>query len=62
MTRRIGDKIILLEQEAKAMCDICRKVAELRPYGPRGENVCFSCGMKDEAAVIRAFEQRLSGD
>ncbi len=40
-------------------CDDCGKVAETRPYGPNGESVCFSCGMKDEAAMRRAFGKKL---
>lgn len=40
-------------------CDLCGKVAELRPYGPKGEWVCFPCGMKDEKAAFRAFAKRM---
>lgn len=42
-------------------CQLCGKVAELRPYGPNGEFVCFPCGMKDEASVKRQFEKLLDG-
>lgn len=40
-------------------CDLCGKVDETRPYGPNGEDVCFDCGMKNEAAVERAFKKRM---
>lgn len=40
-------------------CDMCGAIAELRPYGPRGEYVCFDCGMKDEAAAKAAFEGKV---
>ena len=53
---------ILIEKEHARACELCGKFAELCPYGPKGENVCFECGMKDEHAAIRAFAQRLSGD
>lgn len=43
-------------------CELCGKVAELRPYGPNGEFICFACGMKDEAATANQFEKRISGD
>ncbi|KKL27727.1 hypothetical protein LCGC14_2382230, partial [marine sediment metagenome] len=33
-------------------CEWCGKEAELRPYGPKGENVCFSCGMKDKTKCL----------
>lgn len=31
-------------------CAMCDRVRELRPYGPKGEHVCFTCGMKDVTA------------
>jgi hypothetical protein len=40
-------------------CEDCGTVAETRPYGPNGENVCFDCGTKDEEAMKRAFERRM---
>ena len=43
-------------------CDLCGEIAELRPYGPNGESVCFRCAMKDEEAAERAFEQRMNYD
>lgn len=58
MTRR-NDNTLIIEVEDKTVCDLCSKKAETRPYGPRGENVCFECGMKDEAAAQRAFHSRL---
>jgi len=59
MTRRLKTGNLLIEAEAAQRCDLCGAVAETRPYGPRGENVCFSCGMKDRAAAERAFKQRM---
>ena len=59
MTRREGD-IIILEPEKPQQCDLCGKVAELRPYGPNGECICFECGMKDKATTDRMMGQRLS--
>lgn len=41
-------------------CDLCGAVEDVRPYGPKGEWVCFACGMKDEAAAQRAFSKRLA--
>ncbi len=42
-------------------CELCGKSAELRPYGPNEENICFECGMKDEETTIAQFAQRMSG-
>lgn len=41
----------------RSNCELCGKEAELRPYGPNGEFICFACGMKDEATTIRQFEK-----
>ena len=24
-------------------CDMCGEIKELRPYGPKGETICFEC-------------------
>lgn len=39
----------------RSKCELCGKAAELRPYGPRGENICFACGMADEPTTKRQF-------
>ncbi|MGE0444536.1 MAG: hypothetical protein AB7P99_04855 [Vicinamibacterales bacterium] len=65
-TRRInpvnGDERVVIEREPDDVCEICGRVAELRPYGPNGERVCFSCGMKDEAAARRQFGRQVLGE
>jgi hypothetical protein len=47
MTQRIGN-IIIIEPEAEEKCELCGDIAELRPYGPHGERICYKCGMKNE--------------
>lgn len=49
----------IIEAERPQQCDLCGKIAELRPYGPNGECVCFACGMKDEPAAIRSIGRRI---
>lgn len=44
MTRNVGS-ILLIEKEKPKKCQFCGKVAETRPYGPSGENVCIDCAM-----------------
>ena len=34
--------------KAHKPCHLCKKVAELRPYGPRGAMICFQCAMAPE--------------
>ena len=48
--------------ELPEMCQLCSKVAELRPYGPKGEYVCFECGMKDEESMKRGFSRMIMGE
>ena len=55
MTRKIGNNAVLIEQESDARCEMCGVVDELRPYGPKGERVCFDCMMKDDEAARRQF-------
>lgn len=52
----------VIAEERPQQCDLCGKVAELRPYGPNGEAVCFECGMKDEEAAKRAFARHVLGE
>ena len=42
-------------------CAFCGKVAELRPYGPNNENICFDCAMTDEATARQKFKEFLEG-
>lgn len=60
MSKVIGNTFYL-QSEASDKCEICGKVAELRPYGPNGENICFSCGMKDEETTKAQFNKMLNG-
>lgn len=45
--------------EKPQQCDLCGVIAELRPYGPNGECVCFACGMKDPEAAERAMAKHI---
>lgn len=43
-------------------CELCGKEGEeLRPYGPNNENICFDCGMKDEATTNRKMDELMDG-
>ena len=52
----------VIEQTFPDICEMCGKKAELRPYGPNGENICFTCGMKDEETTNRRFAQHVLGE
>jgi len=61
MSERIGN-LILICAEKPQQCDFCGKIAELRPYGPNGECICFDCGMKHEKTTERMMVKVLFGD
>lgn len=50
----------VIQEQPPGRCELCGAVEETRPYGPNGEEVCFSCGMKDEGAMKRGFERRFA--
>lgn len=50
------DRVIVRHPDGR--CELCGEATETRPYGPDGEDVCFDCGMKDEAAARRAFGEK----
>ena len=62
MTRRLLNGIIIIEPEPDDECEFCGKFEELRPYGPKGERICFECAMKDEKTTKRMVDKVLFGD
>lgn len=60
MSHRIGKTVVICETP-NAKCELCGKIDELRPYGPRGENICFDCGQKDAKGTERRMNQILFG-
>jgi len=61
MSRRVGN-LFIIEPTPPAKCDLCGKTAQLRPYGPNGENICFACGEKNPASRDRQFARVLFGE
>lgn len=44
-------------------CEVCGSDGqELRPYGPKGEWICFSCGMKDEKTTAQQYNRVVFGE
>lgn len=48
-------------QEPETVCELCGSIDECRPYGPNDEQICFDCGMKDEATTQRKMEAYIFG-
>lgn len=60
MSRNVNG-IPVIEAEPDFLCFMCGKVAETRPYGPNGEEICFECGQKDKATTERMMDKVLFG-
>ncbi len=58
MTHRTTEGKLVICSEGKHTCEFCKKVGDTRPYGPKGETVCFECAMKDEDAAEEQFKKR----
>lgn len=52
------DGVLVVEPEQPQQCDFCGRIAELRPYGPNRECICFDCGMQDPETTHRMFNKR----
>lgn len=60
MSRNVGG-VPVIEAEPDFICALCGKIAETRPYGPNGEEICYECGMKDVETTNRMMEVKLFG-
>lgn len=61
MTRRVGNTIIVEEEEPQ-QCEDCGELKELRPYGPNGTKVCVTCALKDPVSMYREMDKALGLD
>ena len=56
---RIAGKSLIIEPEPPGKCAFCGQIAELRPYGPMAEQICFECSQLDDKATVRQYKKRL---
>ena len=61
MSHRVGN-IAVIVRTPPAKCELCGKVDELRPYGPKGENICFDCKQKNPKSAKRQMRRVLFGE
>lgn len=47
--------------ESEQMCQTCGVIAECRPYGKNGEQICFDCGMANEEETIKQAVRHILG-
>lgn len=52
----------IIQEEAPQACQMCGVIAETRPYGPNGEEICFDCGMKDEETTKKKMAEYILGE
>lgn len=62
MTEVIGN-VVIIECEKEKVCEFCGGIAECRPYGEGGKQICFECAMKPEniKTVSHNARKRLFG-
>lgn len=62
--KKVRGVVVLDRTDApEGKCEVCgTDDQELRPYGPKGEWICFACGMKDEATTARQYKRIVFGD
>ena len=61
MSKRLGN-IVVLCNEPERKCELCGKIKQCRPYGPRGEQICFDCGQKNPETTERQMRRILYGE
>lgn len=54
-------RVVMIEQEPAAKCELCGNVSELRPYGQNRERICFACGAKDPEMTAMRFRSDVLG-
>lgn len=52
--------MIVIENEKPQQCDLCGVIAELRPYGPNGECICYDCGEKNPEVTQKMMTRAIS--
>jgi hypothetical protein len=61
MSKR-GGNVALIYHEPPRQCEVCKQTAECRPYGPKGEQICYDCARKDIATTERQMRSVLFGE
>ena len=54
----------IIAQELPQVCEMCGTIDECRPYGPNGEQICFTCATTkcDMKEVEKRMVQHIMGD
>lgn len=49
----------IIKEEPPMKCEFCGLIEETRPYGPKGERICFDCGQKDKGTTQKMMAKYL---
>ena len=67
MVRELEDKgVTVVYAQEPQQCDMCGEIKELRPYGPKGEAICYECATStpemraSSAKAMKRTEMRAS--
>jgi hypothetical protein len=54
----------IIAAEPAQLCEICGNIDECRPYGPKGEQICFDCATTkcDKEQVERRMMNHIFGE
>lgn len=58
LSKLLRKHVVIVAKEAEE-CAFCHNLTELRPYGPKGEKICFPCAMNDEDSAKAQFQKVL---
>lgn len=59
---RVVDGITIICVEPDSKCELCGVITECRPYGPKGESICFDCAQLDKEGTERRMRTILFGE
>jgi hypothetical protein len=51
-----------ISEEPIRACELCGTIDECRPYGLNYEQICFECGMKNEALTRQRMDEYILGE
>lgn len=51
-----------IAHEEDQICELCGVEDECRPYGPKGEQICFDCAMKNEELTKQRMDEYIFGE
>lgn len=60
MSKKV-EETFYISPEKESVCEYCGNVAELRPYGKDGANICYKCGMENYETTLEMMDKCAEG-